>query len=78
MSPVVLPQGNLDITGGHGLGVRTVEVEAMCGRHDVPGHQGQRQEQSKKFGHKYLEATRAPPHRKLPGDTLTIHGYLFI
>ena len=41
MSPVVLPQGNLDITGGHGLGVRIVEEEAMCGRHDVPGHQGQ-------------------------------------
>ena len=40
VSPVVLPQGNLDITGGHGLGVRTVEVEAMCGRHDVPVHQG--------------------------------------
>ena len=41
VSPVVLPQGNLDITGGHGLGVRIVEEEAMCGRHDVPGHQGQ-------------------------------------
>ena len=68
----MLPQGNLDITRGHGLGVRSVEVEAMCGRHDVPGHQDQRKEQ--RFGRKYLEATRAPPHRKLPGDTLTIHG----
>ena len=41
MSPVVLPKGNLDITGSHGLGVRIVEEEAMCGRHNVPGHHGQ-------------------------------------
>ena len=41
MSPVVLPECHGDIPRGHGLGVRTVEEEAMCGRHDVPGHQGQ-------------------------------------
>ena len=47
MSPVMLPKCHSDIPRGHGLGVLRVEEEAMCRRHDVPGYQKFKGEESK-------------------------------